>query len=113
MLDQHIATIGWCIITGMDTPKPPIEGTRADRFQRLMIFLNGYAASLKFYPRPGTEPGPGDWCRMPDGRAFSQRTEAERAEVRAAVLERVSRITPEQHRARVAQAEKALRKPQE
>lgn len=111
-MDQRIATIGWCIITGMDTPKPPIEGPRADRFRRLMIFLNGYAASLKFYPRPGTEPGHGDWCRMPDGRAFSQRTEAERAEVRAAVLERLKTVAPEQHRARVAQAEKALRKPQ-
>jgi hypothetical protein len=55
-----------------------------------MIFLNGYAASLKFFPRPGTEPTSGDWIRMPDGRAFSMRDELERFEVRAALLERVA-----------------------
>jgi hypothetical protein len=67
----------------MDSAKPLVEGPRAERFRRLMIFLNGYAASLKFFPRPGTEPTSGDWMRMPDGRAFSLRDNLGRFELRA------------------------------
>jgi hypothetical protein len=70
-------------MTPLDSAKPLVEGPGADRFRRLMIFLNGYAASLKFFPRPGTEPTSGDWMRMPYGRAFSLRDNLERFDLRA------------------------------
>jgi hypothetical protein len=78
------------MITRMHPAKPQVEGPRADRFRRFMIFLNGYAASLKFFPRRGPEPTSGDSVRMADGRAFSMRDDLERMELRAELEKRIA-----------------------
>ncbi len=84
----------------MDTPKPPTEGPKADRFQRFMIFMQGFAASLRHHPVNKTEPGPAELHRMPDGNAHSMRDELERLEVRMAVVERVRRAQAAQGKQR-------------
>lgn len=53
-----------------------------------MAFLRGFDASLERLPKEDCEPSLGDLYRLPDGRARSERTQAERDEITAAVRRR-------------------------
>ncbi len=84
----------------MNTTNSTVEGPKADRFRRFMIFMQGFAASLRHHPINKTEPGPAELHRMPDGNAQSMRDELERLEVRMAVVERVRRAQTAQGKQR-------------
>ena len=58
------------------------------RYLRFMIFMEGFIASLERMPKKDVEPSLGDLFRLPDGRAQSERTQAERYEISAEVRQR-------------------------
>jgi len=53
-----------------------------------MVFMEGFIASLERMPKKDAEPGLGDLFRLPDGRARSERTQAERDEIMEEVRQR-------------------------